>query len=1125
MEGDRVEGLEGDGPVTEGDGRAAAGTAAGGRTAGRRRPRAEGARTADGPGRASAPGRPSANAGTGALLSPSPDALEDKLVLIDGHSLMYRAFFALPPLATADGLPTNAVYGFLTMLLRLLEEERPRYLAVAFDRGLPTFRVERYPDYKGHRPETPGDLRSQFPILKDVLAAMGIPMVEHDGFEADDLLGTLAHRARAAGVPKVLLVTGDRDVLQLLDEGIEVLLTRRGISDVQRYDRRRIREELGIEPTQYLDVKALMGDASDNIPGVPGIGEKTALKLIQRLGDLESVLANPEAAGGKKLPAALREYADQARMSRELARIRTDAPVDFDPARWMRRPADPGVLRPLLMRLEFRSLVERLGLTSPAAAGAQGAPRDQSGAPPAGVPRDGDGAGTPRVTADADPRGPGDPGAVGGRGAPDEPASAGGSAAALPAGFAGAEGLGPGTAEAGAQWPGAVEELTAEEVASWLDAAAEAGADPATEPIPPAEGGHRLAVAVVASWEGEGDEPRGGAGAVLAGLGLAAGGRAAAWTAGRTADGGAGAEAGTATRAHPTGGGAGPEDDPSSAAATGAGDATGGAGGVGPGVEAVLCALRGRPLAGFDLKPLYRLLLREAAREQAPAASAAVGGDGGGSACGGPPLPPPVADLKLAAYLLDPVRNRYHLVDTARQFFGWDLEEGPADRPGDPACRTPALLGRDAALCARLRPAVEAEIAARGLERVYREIELPLVPVLAAMEEAGIAVDRRQLEELGRLFTRRSQELAEQIYELAGERFNINSTQQLGQILFERLGLPVVKKTKTGYSTDAEVLETLAAKHPIAELVLEYRSLVKLQGTYVDGLAEHIGPDGRIHTTFQQTVAATGRLSSTHPNLQNIPIRDEPGRSLRRAFVAPPGHRLVAADYSQIELRVLAHYSGDPGLLEAFARGQDVHARTASEIFGVPLERVTPEQRRVAKAVNFGLAYGQTDFGLARALRIDRADARRFMDRYFERYPGVKRYMEETVRRARQEGEVSTLLGRRRPVPEIRHRVYHIRQNAERVAINTPIQGTAADIMKLAMIRVHRALAEEGLRARIVLQVHDELLVEAPEDEVPAVAALLRREMEGAFALAVPLVVEVKAGANWYEMEAVDAGA
>lgn len=496
-------------------------------------------------------------------------------------------------------------------------------------------------------------------------------------------------------------------------------------------------------------------------------------------------------------------------------------------------------------------------------------------------------------------------------------------------------------------------------------------------------------------------------------------------------------------------------------------------------------------------------------------------GNGGDPGPGPAGLPVPSSDLKLAAYLLDPIRNRYFLVDLARQFLGWELEEGPADRPRDPGCRTVTLLGRDAALCARLRPAVEAEIAARGLDHVYRRIELPLVPVLAAMEEAGIAVDRDQLEELGRLLARRGEELAEQIYALAGESFNINSTQQLGHILFERLGLPVIKKTKTGYSTDAEVLEALAPRHPIAELVLEYRSLVKLQGTYVEGLAEHIGPDGRIHSTFQQTVTATGRLSSTQPNLQNIPIRDEPGRFLRRAFVAAPGCRLVAADYSQIELRVLAHYSGDPALREAFQQGQDVHARTASEIFGVPLEQVSAEQRRVAKAVNFGLAYGQTDFGLARTLRIDRADAKRFMERYFERYPGVRRYMEETVRRARETGEVTTLLGRRRPLPEIRHRVYHIRQNAERAAINTPIQGTAADIMKLAMIRVHRQLEAQGLRSRIVLQVHDELVVEAPTDEVQEVAALLRREMESAFTLAVPLVVDVRAGENWYQMEEV----
>ncbi|PZN10200.1 MAG: DNA polymerase I, partial [Bacillota bacterium] len=531
---------------------------------------------------------------------------------------------------------------------------------------------------------------------------------------------------------------------------------------------------------------------------------------------------------------------------------------------------------------------------------------------------------------------------------------------------------------------------------------------------------------------------------------------------------------------------------------------------------ALLAALARRPMAGFDLKPLYRVL---AAAGQSQASTRDAREEKGGRPGPPEPLPVPAGDVKLAAYLLDPVRNRYHLVDLARQFLGVEVEEGPADRPADPACRTPALLGRDAALCARLRPAIEAEIAARGLERVYREIELPLVPVLAAMEVAGIAVDREQLERLGRQFAARSEELAQRIYELAGETFNINSTQQLGQVLFERLKLPVVKKTKTGYSTDAEVLEALAAEHPIAELVLEYRSLAKLRGTYVEGLAEHIGPDGRIHTTFQQTVAATGRLSSTQPNLQNIPIRDEPGRSLRRAFVAAPGHRLVAADYSQIELRVLAHYSGDRALHEAFAHGQDVHARTASEIFGVPLEQVTPEQRRVAKAVNFGLAYGQTDFGLARALRIGRAEAKRFMERYFERYPGVKRYMEETIRRARQTGEVTTLFGRRRPIPEIRHRVPHIRQNAERVAINTPIQGSAADIMKLAMIRVHGALLREGLSARIVLQVHDELIVEAPEDEVPRVAALLRREMEGAYRLDVPLVVEVKAGVNWYEME------
>ncbi|PZN01644.1 MAG: DNA polymerase I, partial [Bacillota bacterium] len=547
----------------------------------------------------------------------------------------------------------------------------------------------------------------------------------------------------------------------------------------------------------------------------------------------------------------------------------------------------------------------------------------------------------------------------------------------------GPEHAGPGRDAAADRALPEVEELAGgEAVARWLGERGRAGGgDPAAEGEP---------VSVVAAV----DEPA-GAGPRLAGVGLATAGRAAAWV--RAAGAAAGDAPGRLAEGDEPAG-----QDGTAARRARAGDGPGARGEPGPDEAALLAALARRPLAGFDLKPLYRVL---AAAGQSPAGSRDARQEGRGRPGPLEPLPAPAGDVKLAAYLLDPVRNRYHLVDLARQFLGMEVEEGPADRPADPACRVPALLGRDAALCARLRPAVEAEIAARGLERVYREIELPLVPVLAAMELAGIAVDREQLERLGRQFAERSEELAQRIYELAGETFNINSTQQLGQILFERLKLPVVKKTKTGYSTDAEVLEALAAEHPIAELVLEYRSLAKLRGTYVEGLAEHIGPDGRIHTTFQQTVAATGRLSSTQPNLQNIPIRDEPGRSLRRAFVAAPGHRLVAADYSQIELRVLAHYSGDRALHEAFAQGQDVHARTASEIFGVPLEQVTPEQRRVAKAVNFGLAYGQTDFGLARALRIDRAEARRFMERYFERYPGVKRYMEETIRRARETGE------------------------------------------------------------------------------------------------------------------------
>lgn len=981
----------------------------------------------------------------------------NKLVLIDGYSLVHRAFFALPPLQTAEGQPTNAVYGFLTMLLKLLDDEQPTHVAVVFDARGPTFRDELFADYKAHRPETPDDLRSQFPLVREACAALRIPVLERQGYEADDVLGTLARRASEAGWD-VLIVTGDRDVLQLVGDRVQALITRRGITDLRRWDLAEIRSEYGLEPAQLIDVKALMGDTSDNIPGVPGVGEKTAVKLIREFGDLESVLANTDRISGKKLPESLRQYADIARQSRVLARIETEVPLEVDWEDCRRQEPDADRARALFTRLEFRSLLDRMGID-----------RVAPGTMAAGGDARGDGAG-------------------------DD--GNGGSA-------------GPGGAAGDVQ----VHRVAAPEE---LDAVLKA-----LSTVQSAAVTYRLA----------GSEPRR---ASLRYLAVAAGDQA--WVV-HCDPGGAGTGE-TAGRA-------------GTGAAAGAG--TGEPGPAAPGVpersalEVVDLLLR-RAAAGemrlivHDLKPLLTRCLRSGLWETCPdvlttglpepSFDASEGVLPQAEAADG--QPPAILDTAVAAYLLDASRSAYRVSDLARQFLGVEVPE-PEDlasgsrRGGLPLDHVDrdnleAVAARQSALVAGLADALHAQVVGQGLGLLLRRIEAPLTEVLAAMEHAGIVVDRDALRAMGKEIRARLDELQAEIHQLAGTEFNINSTQQLGEVLFERMGLPPVKRTKTGYSTDAEVLEQLAADHVIAARVLEHRMLAKLMGTYVEGLDEAIEPDGRIHTTFQQTVAATGRLASTAPNLQNIPIRDEPGRRLRRAFTAPAGSVLLACDYSQIELRVLAHMSEDERMLDAFLSGEDIHRRTAAEVFGLTLDEVTDRQRGLAKAVNFGIVYGISDFGLARQLGIPRDEARDFIERYFARYAGVQRYLKEVVAEARERGYVRTLFGRIRHLPDIRSRIFHRRSFAERTAMNTPIQGTAADIIKAAMVGVHGRLRAEGWRARLLLQVHDELILEVPEEELAPVARMVTEVMAGTVRLRVPLVVDAKAGRDWYEMSPLALG-
>ena len=852
-----------------------------------------------------------------------------RVYLLDGYSLVFRAFYAMDAnMRTKDGRPTNAVRGIAMMLKKLIEQEAPEYMVAAFDMGKPTLRLDLYPEYKAQRDRTPPELAEQIDYIKELIAAYGISIFEVADHEADDVIGTAAKAAKRLGMESVV-VTSDRDMLQLVNDTTRVMLTRRGVTDVEVMDESAVAARYGLRPPQLIDLKALMGDPSDNIKGVKGVGEKTALTLLDEFGTLENIYANLDRVGKPRLRALLEEGRDSAFLSQKLATIVTDVDLGFELGSFVPLKVDVPRLRGLYRDLEMQALLNELP------------DNRQDAAAPDVVQVD-------VVTLDA------------------------------------------------THAPGVVEQL---------QQAAHIGmALSDTEPD------------ILYLSDGT-----------------------AAYSMSLT-----------------------------DAAVCGAMDRITS--------SQVVAVVR-------NAKHMERLLC-----------------------AGGITLGRNYEDVEIGAYLLDPGSLSYSLVDMVQRYLGVACRN-----EGEAVIHLPELWAR---LCAELRE--------KELYELYSEVELPLGRVLLDMEKIGFSIDAAVLQEMERDVEVRLDSIIADIYAQAGEEFNISSPKQLSTILFDKLNLPVIKKTKTGFSTDAEVLETLAEQHEIVRMILMYRTLSKLKATYLQGLQKVVGADGKVHTTYNQTVTVTGRLSSTEPNLQNIPIRLEEGRLIRRAFKpAPPYTLLLAADYSQVELRILAHLSGDRLFTEAFVKGEDIHRRTAAEVFGVALEAVTREMRDRAKAVNFGIVYGISDYGLARDLRVTRSEAREYIANYFSRYSGIKDYIEASIGKARELGYVTTMLNRRRYLPDINNRNFSLRSFAERTAMNTPIQGTAADLIKLAMVRIHKAIADRGLASRMILQVHDELLFETNEEELPELKTVVREIMENALALTVPLVVDLKVGDNWYNVKPV----
>ncbi|MDD7738562.1 MAG: DNA polymerase I [Lachnospiraceae bacterium] len=879
--------------------------------------------------------------------------MNEKIVLIDGHSILNRAFYGLPDLTNAEGLHTNAVYGFLNILFKILEEEHPEYLAVAFDLHAPTFRHQMYDAYKGTRKSMPEELREQVPLIKDVLTAMGIEILEKEGYEADDILGTIACRCEKEGM-EVTILSGDRDLLQLATDHILIRIpkTVKGKTVIENYHTTEVQEKYQLSPGQIVDLKSLMGDTADNIPGLPGVGEKTATKILLEFHSLENAYEHLEEVKPAKAKEALRNHYDLAVLSKKLAKIQTESPVDFQLADARIGNFYTPKAYELFRRLEFKNLLGRFG-----------------------------------------------------------------------------------------------EQETACQEAVFISQVTEL--EEAERLFGEVKEKERVGIFVL-SESGK-----------TAGVALAYGSM----------------------------------EDPTIAFIQAAGFLSGTylLGQVREVIEKVpkICVM--------NVKELLKCIEIEFQER--------------------------IFDAALAAYLLNPLKTSYAYDDLAREYsrmyiptpseiFGTTKIPSAFSMSEEQAA---SYAGHIAFTVFEVCPVMEERLLEQGMWELYRDVELPLAFVLHEMERDGIAVKREELIEYGKKLQVRIEELEQKICEQAGEEFNINSPKQLGVILFEKMQLPGGKKTKTGYSTAADVLEKLAPEHQIVSDILEYRQLTKLKSTYADGLLSVISPDGRIHSTFHQTITATGRISSTEPNLQNIPARMELGRLIRKAFVPKPGCVFLDADYSQIELRVLAHMSGDEKLIAAYREAEDIHRLTASQVFHVPLDQVTPLQRRNAKAVNFGIVYGISSFGLSQDLSITKKEAEEYINSYFETYPKIKSFLNQCVQDAKDLGYSVTIYGRRRPIPELKSSNFMQRSFGERVAMNAPIQGTAADIIKIAMIRVSKRLKEEKMASRLLLQVHDELLLEVPQEETEKARKILAEEMTGVANLEVKLEIDMHTGNDWYE--------
>lgn len=886
--------------------------------------------------------------------------MDGEFIIIDGNSLMNRAYYAMQrPMITREGVYTQGIFGFLNMLNKLMQEEEPEYIAVAWDRKTPTFRHLEYKDYKAGRRKMPPELAMEFPLIKDILSAMNITQLEIDGFEADDIIGTLAKESEQKGLSP-LVVTGDKDALQLASDKVRIMITRKGITEFDLYDREKMLERYELTPEQFIDLKGLMGDQSDNIPGIPGVGEKTGIKLLKEFGSVSELLARSDEIKPEKLKQKVEENASLAAMSRRLATIITNVPIEYDMEDLRVRRPDVDKLVEIYSRLELNSFLKKL----------------DTGSANEAVPAVDDSRNEIKT-----------------------------------------EQISP-------------DQLMALDIPDgseiWLHIFG--------------NNDHVMEPEIYGYSILYGNECR-----YLRSDGY--------------------------------------DTD-----------------------KAFIQFINDKKLkiCGHSLSPEAYMLLKKGIGEFDAA-----------------------YDTELAAYMLDPSKSSYDIKILALEELRHEME---SDKEFSKKVSQVDMLGgcdneymeRGADLLWSARAISDIQkikLREYDLEEIYHELELPLIEVLASMEVRGVNVDGSMLAEIGNELSTEAEKIEHAIYELAGEEFNINSPRQLGEILFEKLGLPSGKKTTTGYSTSADILEKIQDKNPIVPLVLQYRTLTKLYSTYVEGLKPLIDSDGRVHCHYQQTVAATGRLSCTEPNLQNIPVRQALGRTLRKAFVAGEGNVFVGADYSQIELRLMAHMSGDENLISAFNNEEDIHRKTASRVFNIPYDEVTKEDRSRAKAVNFGIIYGMSGFGLAQDIHVSRAEAEKYIQEYFEKHPKVKQYLDNSVKSAKEKHYSETLLGRRRYIPEITSSNYMVRQLGERLAMNSPIQGSAADIIKIAMRDVFRELREKKLKSALVLQIHDELIIETAVEEKEAVEELLQRNMESAMDLAVKLTVDMNSAYSWYDLK------